>query len=102
VQGTFQEVEKGVTIRISNNEAAPGNCSQAKGRKGLRALLQQRCNCNFALVPCDTLLQGTTGILKEVLPLFPLVGIDCSVLRALGRCRIGEELGLGIMIELGL
>jgi hypothetical protein len=34
VQGTFQEVEKGVAIRISNNEAAPRNCSQTKGRKG--------------------------------------------------------------------
>ena len=74
-----------MTIHIGNNKAASRNCSQAKGGKNLRALLQERCNCNFALMPCDMPLQGTIGILVEVLPLFPLVGIDCGDLWASGR-----------------
>jgi hypothetical protein len=65
-----------MTIRIGNNKAAARNCSQAKGRENLRALPQELCNCNFALMPCNLLLQGATGILVEVLLLFPLVGID--------------------------
>ena len=91
-QGTFQEVQKRVTIRIGNYKAAPGNCSQAKGGKNLSALLQEHCNCNFALMPCDMPLQGTTDILVEFLPLFPLVGIDCGELWASGRLWVSGRL----------